>query len=413
MSHKTLIETQYNKWVYPEPITDLAAWAANFCQICDPSLHHPLIWPDQLYNPAISILVAGCGTSQAAILAYTNPKAAVIGIDISATSLEHAARLKAKHNLVNLQLLQMDLHDAPTLRRAFDLVYATGVLHHLDAPEKGLAALTSVIGDHGVLCAMLYAKYARAAIYQLQEALRRMNVEQTADGVAFVRNVIDALPPRHPAQSYIKGATRDLSFDAGIVDTFLHREDHAFAVPDILALARTCGLTFQGWVDNLYYYPDGAFPIDHPLYKRIASLPEEDQWAVIELLTQPSGIHSFLLRRDTEPREKFRIDFDNPASCEWIPGWRHLLQVIDEGGMLTLKRAGYTTRINELERDLFLAIDAIATCGSIIKNYGRSSPNIDDQARRLFTRLWRLGHITFSRCPGRYGAASHPATARG
>jgi SAM-dependent methyltransferase len=389
-----LVARQYNEWVYPAPIEDLAVWTKNHCQHCDPSLHHAIIWPERAANPKLSILVAGCGTSQAAILAYTNPRASVVGIDISAASLAHAARLKSKHNLANLELHEMDLHAAFALNRKFDLIYATGVLHHLPDARSGLEALSWILEDKGVICAMLYAKYARAGIHMMQETLRRMGAEQDAEGITLVKQMIAALPPRHPAQAYIRGATRDLSSDAGIVDTFLHKEDHAFIVPEILAMADDRGLAFQGWTDNLDYYPDGVLAPDHPLFAKIAALPEPEQWAVIEFLFQPTGFHSFLLRKKNEDAREFRIDFNGDNFMRLIPQRRHLLEVKEEPNATILTRAGHTSRLEGCERNVFMAIDGAKNCGAIIAEQARGT-NAENKARRVFARLWRLGHLAF------------------
>lgn len=292
-----LVEKQYTEWVYPEPIADLAAWAKQYSLICDPSRHHALIWPQRTTNPKLSILVAGCGTSQAAILAYTNPQAVVTGIDISPASIEHSLKLKAKHKLANLELQQMDLHKAADLKRKFDLIYCTGVLHHLPDPQTGLKVLANVVEDDGVLCLTLYAKYARAGIYMLQETFRHMGLGQTKDDIATVRRILESLPPSHPAQAYIRNARRDLSSVAGIVDTFLHPQDWAFTVPDILALLDACGLHFQSWTDKRDYDPAAFFAADDPVLKKIAALPEKEQWAIMERLTQHTGLHSFLARK--------------------------------------------------------------------------------------------------------------------
>ncbi len=37
----------------------------------DPSGFHRMLWPDRDYNPALDILIAGCGTDHAAVGLWT------------------------------------------------------------------------------------------------------------------------------------------------------------------------------------------------------------------------------------------------------------------------------------------------------------------------------------------------------
>jgi SAM-dependent methyltransferase len=48
-------------------------------------------------------LVTGCGTNQAAALAYTNPGAKVVAIDVSQPSLDHHQYLKEKYAMKKLE----------------------------------------------------------------------------------------------------------------------------------------------------------------------------------------------------------------------------------------------------------------------------------------------------------------------
>ncbi len=55
------------------------------------------------YREDLDILVAGCGTSQAAKHAIRQPVARVVGIDVSETGLAHTRKLKDKYGLANLE----------------------------------------------------------------------------------------------------------------------------------------------------------------------------------------------------------------------------------------------------------------------------------------------------------------------
>ena len=84
-----VVSSQYARWMYPQPIVDLPAWLADNWQWFDPSHAHRIFWPDRGYEPGMDILIAGCGTNQAAVFAYTNPGARVVAIDVSQPSLDH------------------------------------------------------------------------------------------------------------------------------------------------------------------------------------------------------------------------------------------------------------------------------------------------------------------------------------
>ena len=86
-----------------------------------------------------SILIAGCGTSQAAKHAMRWPAARVTGIDFSETSVRCTEELKRKYKLDNLQVRHLPIERARELETSFDQIVCTGVLHHLPDPDAGLA----------------------------------------------------------------------------------------------------------------------------------------------------------------------------------------------------------------------------------------------------------------------------------
>ena len=75
----------------------------------------------------LDILIAGCGTNQAAVFAFNNPDAKVVAVDISQPSLDHQQHLKDKHGLQNLELRRLPIEELSTLGLDFDLMVATGV----------------------------------------------------------------------------------------------------------------------------------------------------------------------------------------------------------------------------------------------------------------------------------------------
>ena len=95
----------------------------------------------ELFREDHSILIAGCGTSQAAKHALRWPGAQVTAIDISATSVRCTEDLKRKYNLSNLQVYQLPIERVNELETTFDQIVCTGVLHHLADPDAGTRSL--------------------------------------------------------------------------------------------------------------------------------------------------------------------------------------------------------------------------------------------------------------------------------
>ena len=227
-----VVSNQYERFMYPQPILDLRGWLDNNWQWFDPSHAHRIFWPDRDYKPALDILVAGCGTNQAAVLACTNPHATVVAIDVSQPSLDHHKYLKEKYVMKNLELHLLPIEEVGSLKRDFDLIISTGVLHHLADPKIGMQALSQCIRRDGVIALMLYAKYGRIGVEILQSVVRDLGFTQNDTSVMLVSDMLGVLPQNHPIKSYLNIAP-DLQFDAGLVDTFLH--ESAFNGPSMSA----------------------------------------------------------------------------------------------------------------------------------------------------------------------------------
>src|SRR5205823_4882236 len=146
-----IVTLQYERWRYPQPIADLDAVDGGAWYWFDPADFHRILWPDREYKPDLDILIAGCGTNQAAVFAHRNPAAKVVGVDISQPSLEHQRFLKEKHGLWNLELHRLPIEELPTLGLDFDLIVSTGVVHHLADPTAGLKALAGCLRRDGAI----------------------------------------------------------------------------------------------------------------------------------------------------------------------------------------------------------------------------------------------------------------------
>jgi SAM-dependent methyltransferase len=161
----------------------------------------------------------------------------VVGIDVSATSIEKTEFLKHKYGLGNLELHRLPVERAAELGRSFEHVVCTGVLHHLPDPDTGLRALHDVLDPGGAMHLMVYAPYGRAGVYLLQDYCRRLGIGTTAMEIKALAASLHGLPPNHPLMPLLLSGP-DFKHEAGLADALLHPQDRAYSVPQLFDFLR-------------------------------------------------------------------------------------------------------------------------------------------------------------------------------
>jgi SAM-dependent methyltransferase len=399
------VAQQYEKWVYPLPIMDLSVpEVGRMRDSSDPKDNFYTFWPSQPCRDDLDILIAGCGSNAAARYAFNHPNASVVGVDLSSSSLAHEAYLKDKHRLDNLTLRQARLEDVSALGRDFDFIEVSGVLHHLPDPVIGLKALGGVLRPHGAIAIMVYGKYARTGVYMLQEMFRLMGLGQSEDDVATVRQTLASLPKRHLIHDYAS-RTRDVKYDAGLVDTFLHRQDKAYTVADCLELTRQAGMCFMSWWDNILYYPDGQLVMGSPFYSKVNAWPDESIWQFMELYNGTLGQHCFCVCRPDRPDSSYKIDFSSNAFMDYIPVLRcqeAAAKPDARKNCVAVQRHPWPAYVlNPVTSALFKQIDGTKSIRDCFESAKLPAGNADDSetiCKVAFQHLWRLSYI-FLRIP--------------
>ena len=393
-----VVARQYERWRYPEPIHDLAAWVETNWEWFDPVHAHRVLWPDRAYKPNLDILIAGCGTNQAAVFAFTNPVANVVAVDVSQPSLDHQQYLKEKYGLANLELRLLPIEELPTLGRDFDLIVSTGVLHHLADPPSGMKALARCLRRDGVLGVMLYAKYGRLGVELLQSVFRDLSLRQDDAAVEMVRETISSLSRDHPLQGYLRIAP-DLQFNVALVDTFLHGRDRNYTVEDCLDLVASAGLLFQGWLFKAPYYAHDLLTPPSAFYRAVNALPETKLWSVMERINTLNACHFFMACHADRPEEGYAIDFSSADSLDYVPLMRMRCGISGA----EIFRSDWRMSLNPAQASLVRKVDGrrtireIAACGA----RGGALPETEAAhaetfARKLFRSLWRLDFVSMA-----------------
>ncbi|MCK4404183.1 MAG: class I SAM-dependent methyltransferase [candidate division Zixibacteria bacterium] len=93
------------------------------------------------------VLEFGCGSGSYAFF-LTRRGAKVMGIDISRVAIEQAKARACKEKMKDIEFLVMDAEEMQFEDDSFDMVYGTGILHHLRL-HKALRELARVLNPEG------------------------------------------------------------------------------------------------------------------------------------------------------------------------------------------------------------------------------------------------------------------------
>jgi SAM-dependent methyltransferase len=303
----------YDRYPYPPPVDSLEKYRKIWQDPQRRRADYHLFWPQKRYTENYSILIAGCGTSQAAKHALRWPSAQVTGIDISSTSVRRTEELKREYNLANLQLYQLPIEEVGQLQTSFDQIVCTGVLHHLANPDAGLAALREVLDPDGAMHLMVYAPYGRAGIYMLQEFCRRVGICATDEGIQELIAALRQLPPGHPLETLLRIAP-DFRQEAALADALLHPQDRAYSVPQLMDFIEKAKLTFGRWVKQAAYSTRCGVMTRIPQAARIGHLSLAEQYATAELFRGTMVRHSLIVHRSDRSRRRMARICAHPAA---------------------------------------------------------------------------------------------------
>ena len=389
----------YTNHPFPPPLYDLER-TREIWQ--DENVHHAefhLLWPHKEYRADLDVLIAGCGTWQAAKYALCHPAARVIAIDISPASIGHTRELAEKFDLNNLELRELAIESVGELDRQFDLIMCTGVLHHMADPDAGLGALRSILKPGGAMHLMVYAPYGRAGVYMFQEYNRRLGVGTSKEEMNDLIAVLKALPKFHPLLEE-QGGSREFPNHPMLADALLNPRDRAYSVPQLFDYIERHALRLTRFYWQAAYLPQCGAIAKTPHAQRLAALPEREQYVAMELWRGLMNNHTFVAHSSDTNSDELRVSFADERYLRYVPFRLPWTTSVQEN--LPPETAGALVNEVHLFPDLFIfveaqekqiydAIDGRRTIGEIVDSVEESGP----RARDFFQKLWRHDQVVF------------------
>jgi 2-polyprenyl-3-methyl-5-hydroxy-6-metoxy-1,4-benzoquinol methylase len=190
----------------------------------------------------IEVLVAGCGTGALPIeFARKIVCAQVLGIDLSLTSLSYAKRKTPAELAGRLDYAQADILKLGALERSFDVIDASGVLHHMAEPATGLRCLLPLLRPGGVMHLGLYSALARREVTAARKYFTEKNYGSTAQDIRRARQDLLNSDLRGLAQ------VSDFFSTSECRDLLFHVQEHQMTIAQIKSLLAENGLRFVGF----------------------------------------------------------------------------------------------------------------------------------------------------------------------
>ncbi len=196
-------------------------------------------------NP-LEVLIAGCGTGRHALwFSREYPAARILAVDLSRASLGYARFKAEEFGITTVDFRQGDILQLPELGRQFDVIESAGVLHHMEDPGLGLAALVRCLRPGGWIRLALYSHSARQAVRIARQRIAEQGFVPTAEGIRRFRQVIlaDDTDPLHaPCTKF-----HDFFSLSECRDMLFHVQEHQFTTQALEDLIAAAGLEFMGF----------------------------------------------------------------------------------------------------------------------------------------------------------------------
>ena len=315
------VQDQYLDYPYPmrnpeDEKVRLICLQADFLE----EINHYLFNGRQDFKNNFRVLVAGAGTGDAVIFhaeQLRDTNAQIVYLDFSKASMAIAKERAKIKGLKNIKWLNDSILNIPKLNIGkFDYINCVGVLHHLESPDEGFKALKSVLKPDGGMSIMVYAKYGRTGLYQVQTIMQMIN-EGEKTRQKEVNNgweIVNALPSTNwykRGEELLQDHNSD--GDIGMYDMFLHKQDRAYSIPEMYEFISNAGLHFVEFSDPISrgILNIRSFLNQGELMDKILKMDEIKQQSICEIMAGNIIKHSFWVTNRSDSTIASFEDLDN------------------------------------------------------------------------------------------------------
>jgi tetratricopeptide (TPR) repeat protein/SAM-dependent methyltransferase len=234
-------ENPYPRWIKAAPVDQPVNFDTILCRTFPLAPFRPLGKATDL-----DVLIAGCGTGQQAIDAAQLYKGArFLAVDLSLASLGYAKRKSAALGLDMIEYAQADIMQLGSLDRRFDVIEASGVLHHLADPLAGWRVLLGLLRPGGFMRLGLYSEVARRDVVRGRAFIAERKYGATEEEIRRCRQELMAAGGGADLYSFLYWS--DFFSISACRDLLFHVQEHRMTLDGIADFLDESGLQLLGF----------------------------------------------------------------------------------------------------------------------------------------------------------------------
>ena len=236
------VQQQYEANPYPR-------WVHAAGQVVPTTIDRYLydMFPTALVTPlaetdAIEVLVAGCGTGWHAVeFAQKFDGVRVLAADLSLSSLSYAKRNTPAALAGRIDYAQADILKLASLGRSFDVIDASGVLHHMADPAQGWRSLLTLLRPRGLMHLGFYSELGRRDVVAARAFIAERGYGSTPAEIRRCRQDLLDTPLRRLARF------SDFFSTSECRDMLFHVQESRLTIPAIKSFLAEHALRFLGF----------------------------------------------------------------------------------------------------------------------------------------------------------------------
>jgi SAM-dependent methyltransferase len=339
------VRTMYEKYPYPSAPPTMRIGS-------DVRLDLSRIEESRGAKGALRALDAGCGRGSEILgNAVLQPDVSFTGVDMNRVAIAEARQEAARQDLTNVAFVEADLmngEQAAVPGDRYDVIFSSGVIHHLSNPLTGLRNLKNLLAPHGVIALMVYASYGREPLRRIQSALKLLGAgsHDFEQGIALGRMLTEDASKKGvfintPWEPTCK--TNDIEF----VDRCLNVNETSYSLDSFWNLLAQADLKFIRWLEPADWSLTRHLP-EGPLRNRALQLPEKEQYKLIELIRWRPSLECLVSHAQNTPRKPLPPDRIPSASFRVNPEVSFSLEIRNLKDAQRIEGISYKIRAQEM-----------------------------------------------------------------